>query len=134
VFANVDNQSTIGQEEIFGPVTCVIAADDERHAIQLANDTPYGLNSVVFTNDADRALEVAGQLRSGTVGHNAPIYDFPVAFGGWKQSGVGRGAKRSASLPGEQDDPVVDQPPRSPKERNALCWGAVRRASTQRAT
>ncbi len=99
VFANVDNHSTIAREEIFGPVTCVIAADDERHAIELANDTPYGLNSVVFTNDGDRALEVAGQFRSGTVGHNAPIYDFHVAFGGFKQSGVGREGGREGLLP-----------------------------------
>jgi acyl-CoA reductase-like NAD-dependent aldehyde dehydrogenase len=90
VFANVDNSSTIAQEEIFGPVLSVIPADDERDAIRIANDTIYGLNSTVFTDDVDRAMEVAGQLRSGTVGHNGFRTDFGIAFGGFKQSGIGR--------------------------------------------
>ncbi len=90
VFGNVDNHSTIAQEEIFGPVLSVIPAEDERQAVAIANDTIYGLNASVFTNDVDRAREVAGQLRSGTVGHNAFRTDFGVAFGGFKQSGIGR--------------------------------------------
>src|SRR5271165_201067 len=76
VFGKVDNHSTIGREEIFGPVLCVIAADDEQDAIRTANDSIYGLNASVFTNDIDRALAVARQLRSGTVGHNASRTDF----------------------------------------------------------
>jgi aldehyde dehydrogenase (NAD+) len=68
----------------------VIPADDEDHAVQLANDTIYGLNASVFTDDVDRARQVAGQLRSGTVGHNAVRTDFGVSFGGFKQSGIGR--------------------------------------------
>ena len=90
VFGNVDNGSTIAQEEIFGPVLTVIPAADENDAVRLANDTIYGLNASVFTNDVDRAREVAGQLRSGTVGHNAFRTDFGIAFGGYKQSGIGR--------------------------------------------
>jgi aldehyde dehydrogenase (NAD+) len=90
VFGNVNNSSTIAQEEIFGPVLSVIPADNEAHAIRIANDTIYGLNSSVFTNDVDRAREVAGQLRAGTVGHNAFRTDFSVSFGGFKQSGLGR--------------------------------------------
>src|SRR6185312_3960588 len=90
VFGNVDNSSTIAQEEIFGPVLSVIPADDERDAVRIANDTIYGLNSSVFTNDVDRAREVAGELRSGTVGHNAFRTDFGMAFGGFKQPGIGR--------------------------------------------
>jgi aldehyde dehydrogenase (NAD+) len=90
VFGGVDNSSTIAQEEIFGPVLSVIAADNERHAIEIANDTIYGLNSSVFTNDADHAFNVARQLRSGTVGHNKFRTDFGIAFGGFKQSGIGR--------------------------------------------
>ncbi|MCW2935108.1 MAG: hypothetical protein JWM19_6070 [Actinomycetia bacterium] len=90
VFGNVDNSSTIAQEEIFGPVLSVIPADNERQAIEIANDSIYGLNASVYTNDVDHALAVARQLRSGTVGHNAYRSDFTMAFGGFKQSGVGR--------------------------------------------
>ncbi|MFB7143153.1 aldehyde dehydrogenase [Agrobacterium deltaense] len=90
VFANVDNSASIAQEEIFGPVLSVIPADDEASAVRMANDSPFGLNAAVFTNDRDRALHVARQLRSGTVGHNGPRTDFSIGFGGFKQSGVGR--------------------------------------------
>jgi aldehyde dehydrogenase (NAD+) len=99
VFGNVDNHSTIAQEEIFGPVLSVIPADNEEHAVTLANDTIYGLNASVFTNDVDRAREVAGQLRSGTVGHNAFRTDFGMAFGGFKQSGIGREGGTEGLLP-----------------------------------
>jgi acyl-CoA reductase-like NAD-dependent aldehyde dehydrogenase len=90
VFADVDNNSTIAREEVFGPVLSVIAARDEENAIELANDTIYGLNNSVFTRDAERAYAVARQLRSGTVGHNAFRSDMSIGFGGFKQSGVGR--------------------------------------------
>ena len=90
VFGNVDNSATIAQEEIFGPVLSVIPARDEEQAVEIANDTIYGLNASVFTNDVDRAREVAARLRSGTVGHNAFRTDFGIAFGGFKQSGIGR--------------------------------------------
>ena len=90
VFGGVDNSATIAQEEIFGPVLTVIPAEDEGDAVRLANDTIYGLNASVFTEDLERARAVAGQLRSGTVGHNAFRTDFGIAFGGFKQSGLGR--------------------------------------------
>src|SRR4029079_8852342 len=99
VFGNVDNRSTIAPEEIFCPVLSVIPADDERHAVQLANDTIYGLNASVFTHDVDRAREVAGQIRSGTVGHNAFRTAFGIAFGGFKQSGIGREGGTEGLLP-----------------------------------
>jgi acyl-CoA reductase-like NAD-dependent aldehyde dehydrogenase len=99
VFGHVDNASTIAQEEIFGPVLSVIAADDENHAITIANNTIYGLNASVFTNDAERAFHVARQLRSGTVGHNSFRTDFGIAFGGFKQSGIGREGAREGLLP-----------------------------------
>jgi aldehyde dehydrogenase (NAD+) len=99
VFGDVDNSSTIAQEEIFGPVLSVIAADNEEHAVEIANDTIYGLNNSVFTNDADRAYDVARQLRSGTVGHNSFRTDFGIAFGGFKQSGIGREGGRDGLLP-----------------------------------
>ncbi len=90
VFGDVDNNSTIAREEIFGPVLSVIAADDEDHAINIANDTIYGLNASVFTEDVARAYAVGRQLRSGTIGHNSFRSDFAIAFGGFKQSGIGR--------------------------------------------
>ncbi|MGK2903295.1 MAG: aldehyde dehydrogenase [Mycobacterium sp.] len=90
VFAGVDNKHVIAQEEIFGPVLCVIPADNDEHAVDIANDTIYGLNAAVFTPDAARARQVAGRLRSGTVGHNGTRFDMSVAFGGFKQSGIGR--------------------------------------------
>ncbi len=89
-FANVDNKSTIAQEEIFGPVLVVIPADSEDHAVALANDTVFGLNASVYTADVNRAKAVGARLRAGTVGHNACRTDFGVSFGGFKQSGLGR--------------------------------------------
>ncbi|PXA82860.1 aldehyde dehydrogenase [Nostoc sp. 3335mG] len=90
VFGNVDNSHTIAREEIFGPVVSVIPAASEEQAIDIANDTIYGLNSSVFTNDPDRAYAVGRRLRAGTVGHNGFKSDFSIAFGGFKQSGLGR--------------------------------------------
>jgi aldehyde dehydrogenase (NAD+) len=99
VFGNVDNGSTIGRDEIFGPVLAVIPAADEQDAVRIANDSIYGLNASVFTNDVDRAREVARELRSGTVGHNAFRTDFGMAFGGFKQSGIGREGGKEGLLP-----------------------------------
>ena len=99
VFANVDNGSTIAREEIFGPVLSVIPADSEAQAVAIANDSIYGLNASVFTDDDDRAYEVARQIRSGTVGQNACRIDFGIAFGGFKQSGIGREGGREGLYP-----------------------------------
>jgi acyl-CoA reductase-like NAD-dependent aldehyde dehydrogenase len=99
VFGNVDNRWTIAREEIFGPVLSVIPARDEQDAVRIANDTIYGLNASVFTSDVDRARDVASQLRSGTVGHNALQSDFGIAFGGFKQSGIGREGGAEGLLP-----------------------------------
>jgi acyl-CoA reductase-like NAD-dependent aldehyde dehydrogenase len=109
VFGNVDNSSVIAQEEIFGPVLSVIPAEDEMHAVAVANDTIYGLNASVFTNDVARARDVAGQLRSGTVGHNAFRTDFGIAFGGFKQSGIGREGGREGLLPFLETKTVILQ-------------------------
>jgi acyl-CoA reductase-like NAD-dependent aldehyde dehydrogenase len=99
VFGNVDNHSTIAREEIFGPVLSVIPADNEAHAIEIANDTIYGLNASVFTNDIDRAYAAARQLRTGNVGHNALRWDQNIVFGGFKQSGIGREGGTEGLLP-----------------------------------
>jgi acyl-CoA reductase-like NAD-dependent aldehyde dehydrogenase len=112
LFANVENRATIAQEEIFGPVLSVIPADSEEHAIAIANDTIYGLNNSVFTNDPDRAYAVARQLRSGTVGHNSFRSDFGIAFGGFKQSGIGReGGVEGLHQFLEAKTIIMDQPP-----------------------
>jgi aldehyde dehydrogenase (NAD+) len=107
VFGDVDNSSTIAQEEIFGPVLSVIPADDDRQAIKIANDTIYGLNASVFTDDVDRARAVARELRSGTVGHNAYRHDLGIAVGGFKQSGIGREGGTEGLLPYLETKAVV---------------------------
>lgn len=90
VFGGVDNNMSIAREEIFGPVVSVIPVENEAEAVRVANDTEFGLNATVFTHDPNRAYEVARQLRAGTVGHNVWRTDFSIAFGGFKQSGIGR--------------------------------------------
>ncbi|MBU9545943.1 aldehyde dehydrogenase [Burkholderia multivorans] len=111
VFANVDNRSRIAQNELFGPVLSVIPADSEQHAIEMANDTIFGLNAAVFTHDTERALRVARRLRAGSVGHNASRTDFSIGFGGFKQSGVGReGGTGGLEAFLESKTVVLDQP------------------------
>ena len=90
LFSNVDNGMTIAQEEIFGPVLALIPARDEEHAIEIANDTDFGLNSAVLTNDPAAAYRIGRRIRAGNVGHNGMKADFSLPFGGFKQSGVGR--------------------------------------------
>jgi betaine-aldehyde dehydrogenase len=90
LFAGVDNRSKLAQEEVFGPVIAVIPADDEAHAVRLANETIYGLSNAVFTDDVHRAYAVAREMRAGNVCHNTVNADFSIGFGGFKQSGFGR--------------------------------------------
>lgn len=114
VFGNVSNDSTIAREEIFGPVVSVIPADDEEQAVAIANDTIFGLNSAVFTNDVERAYSVARRLRAGTVGHNSYRVDFGIAFGGFKQSGIGReGGKEGLAPFLEAKTVILDAKPSS---------------------
>jgi len=90
LFADVDNRSVIAQEEIFGPVLCLIPADDVDDAVRIANDSIYGLNGAVLTRDPDAAYRVARRIRSGNFSQNAMRADFSLPFGGFKQSGCGR--------------------------------------------
>ncbi len=90
VFAEVDNQHAIAQEEIFGPVLSVIpyASDDE--AVAIANDSDYGLGGTVWTTDPERGEAVARKVSSGTIGINAYVNDPTAPFGGINASGIGR--------------------------------------------
>ena len=90
LFANVDNQSHIAQEEIFGPVLCLIPAEDEEDAIRLANESNFGLNGSVLTTDPQAAYDISRRVRTGVMGQNGMRMEFGMPFGGFKQSGVGR--------------------------------------------
>jgi len=90
VFADVNNQMTIAQEEIFGPVLSLIPYDTEEEGISIANDTIYGLNNAVGSADPEHAMKVARQLRSGTVMINGTAGPADAPFGGYKQSGNAR--------------------------------------------
>ena len=90
IFADVENSMTLAQEEIFGPVLSMIPFDSEDEAIQIANDTVYGLTNYVQTQDADKAKRIARLLRSGMVEMNGQPRGAGAPFGGMKQSGNGR--------------------------------------------
>ncbi|MBN8499780.1 MAG: aldehyde dehydrogenase [Sphingomonadales bacterium] len=90
LFANVDNTSRIAQEEIFGPVLSLIPCDDEEDAIRIANESNYGLNGSVLTQDAQAAYNIGRRIRTGGFGQNGLRMDFGLPFGGFKQSGIGR--------------------------------------------
>ncbi|GHE76329.1 aldehyde dehydrogenase [Amycolatopsis deserti] len=90
VFADVDNNHTIAQEEIFGPVLAVIPYSDEDEAVRIANDSDYGLGGTVWTSDPERGRQVAKRVQTGTIGVNTYLPDPTAPFGGVKASGIGR--------------------------------------------
>jgi (Z)-2-((N-methylformamido)methylene)-5-hydroxybutyrolactone dehydrogenase len=91
ILTNVDNQMTVAQDEIFGPVLSVIPARDEDEIIRQANEIPYGLAAGVWTKDIQRGHRVAHALKAGTVWINAyRIISFTAPFGGYKESGFGK--------------------------------------------
>ena len=91
IFSRVDNKSPLAQIETFGPVVSVIPFTDEADALAIANDTTYGLNSFVFTNDLSRAHRFARGLEAGSVWVNTHSDLQPQSpYGGYKQSGTGR--------------------------------------------
>ncbi|MGR3320931.1 MAG: aldehyde dehydrogenase family protein [Pseudooceanicola sp.] len=90
VFADVNNQMTIAREEIFGPVLTIIPFETEEEAVEIANDTPYGLTNYVQTQDGEKANRMSLKLRSGMVEMNGKPRGPGAPFGGMKQSGNGR--------------------------------------------
>ncbi|MDD0977676.1 aldehyde dehydrogenase family protein [Pseudomonas fontis] len=90
LFADVDNRMRIAQEEIFGPVLCLIPYRDEAEALALANDSPFGLSSAVWAGSRERALQLGRQLRAGQCFVNGAAFNYQAPFGGYKQSGNGR--------------------------------------------
>lgn len=91
LFVDVDPRSSIAQEEIFGPVCCVIPYDDDEHAVAIANDSIYGLSGAVYSRDEERALGIARRIRTGTISVNGgQWFHVDTPFGGYRQSGVGR--------------------------------------------
>lgn len=90
VLANVTNDMTVAQEEIFGPVLSIIGYDDDDDAVRIANDSLYGLSGGVWSGDQDRALAVARKMRTGAVDVNGGSFNIAAPFGGYKQSGYGR--------------------------------------------
>ena len=91
LFVDVDNAMTIAQEEIFGPVLCVIPYDDDDDAVRIANDSGYGLSGGVFSGSEERATAVARRIRTGSIGINGGgWYGADSPYGGYKSSGIGR--------------------------------------------
>jgi aldehyde dehydrogenase (NAD+) len=90
IFADVRNDMPIAQQEIFGPVLCILPFDSEEDAIRIANDTPFGLAAYINTGDLQKASRVARRLRAGTVSINGRGNEYGSPFGGYKQSGNGR--------------------------------------------
>ena len=90
IFKDVKNNMRIAQEEIFGPVLVIIPFENEAEAIEIANDTPYGLAAYLQTGDKSKAERVASQLRAGAVHINGGGFNYGSPFGGYKQSGNGR--------------------------------------------
>ncbi len=90
VFADVDPDSELGQEEVFGPVLAVIPFSDEDDALRIANGTPYGLSGAVWAQDVDHAIAFARGVQTGQLDINGGTYNPVAPFGGYKKSGIGR--------------------------------------------
>ncbi len=92
LFTDVNNDMNIARQEVFGPVLAILPFDTEEEAIEIANDTVYGLSAFVQSSDSERVNRVSRKLRAGVVNVNGNAADYDVPFGGYKQSGNGREA------------------------------------------
>ncbi|MCP3811963.1 aldehyde dehydrogenase family protein, partial [Mycobacteriaceae bacterium Msp059] len=90
VFADVDPDSELGQEEVFGPVLAVIPYADSDDALRIANGTPYGLSGAVWADTDDEAIAFARRVQTGQLDINSGAYNPVAPFGGYKKSGIGR--------------------------------------------
>jgi aldehyde dehydrogenase (NAD+) len=98
VFADVSNDMEIAKTEIFGPVLSVMPFENEEQAIEIANDTPYGLTNYIQTQDPEKVKRVARKLRSGMVDVNGAGIAVDAPFGGYKHSGIGREAGKEGLI------------------------------------
>jgi betaine-aldehyde dehydrogenase len=90
IFGGVRNDMRIAREEIFGPVLSVLPYDDVDEVIRIANDSNYGLGGSIYSADTAKALEIAKQIRTGSLNINGAVSLLHTPFGGFKDSGVGR--------------------------------------------
>jgi aldehyde dehydrogenase (NAD+) len=91
VFLKPGREATIYRDEIFGPVMMINSFKTEEEAVEMANDTEYGLYASIYTKDMAKALRVAGKIEAGAISINKGFqFDMNTAFGGWKGSGLGR--------------------------------------------
>jgi aldehyde dehydrogenase (NAD+) len=92
LITGLTNDARVAREEIFGPVLVILAHDGDADAVRIDNDSPYGLSGAVHGADPDRVRWVASRLRTGTISVNGGVwYSADTPFGGYKQSGIGRG-------------------------------------------
>jgi len=120
VFINVEPDSTLAQEEVFGPVVAVIPYDSPDDAVKIANNSEYGLSGTVFTSDIPAGIDIARRVRTGTFTINGFSLEFGAPFGGYKNSGIGRELVRG---PGGVPRVEVDLPARrhrGPRRPNRL--------------
>lgn len=90
IFSNVTSDMKVARQEVFGPVICIQSYEDETHAVNLANDSEYGLSGAVWSADHGKACDIAARLRTGMVHINGAGLDSSAPFGGYKKSGNGR--------------------------------------------
>ena len=98
IITNVDHEHPTCQEEIFGPVTCVLPFDDYDEVIQMANDSEYGLAATIWTRDLSTALKAVHELEAGFVQVNQNVVQPTLPYGGIKSSGIGKEASLDAML------------------------------------